>query len=252
MTFEEMYGEELSKKIGTTDTTQRFTTVRRKAAVNKGLRKFNEKTHCYKVVVSIALADGTGEYDLETAGVISGENFLIPASEGPSLAITTIADSSVRYQEGDSLPFVSEDALNAQEQGWRAWAAGVPRYGYYRQATGAHYVGLTPPPDIPATETWALRFPYIAIPPTLTATSDIPYSGRIALFPYHEAAVEYAASEMEELRKNYEQADRRMAKFAAYVVSYRQDQAPIGGSTIRLKTNPRRVRMPWATSWASQ
>lgn len=250
MTFSEMYGIQLDRRLATTDTTARFTTVRRKAAINEGVRKFNEKTGCYTDRVSISLSDGTGEYDLETAGIVSGENYLRPAEATPSLAITTIADSSVRYIEGAGLPWAAEEGLNQHANGWRARGASTPGHLYVRQKAGSLYLGLTPAPDIPATETWALLFPYVAIPPTLSGDSDVPFSGLISLFPYHEAICDYAAGVLEELRKNYQMVDRRMAIFGAAVVQYRIDQAPPNGAQIRLATNWRgRLQKP--SAWAS-
>lgn len=246
MTFLEMYGARLDLKLASTDRTERFTTALRKTAINEGIARFTDETNCYVKRASIALTDGTGEYDLETSGVISGEDYLRPAAVSPSLAITTTATGAVRYIEGDDLPRVGEDALNHAEAGWRAAGAATPTGWYLRRATGVEYVGLSPAPDIPSTETWALLWPYVAIPPTLSADADLAFSGRIALFPYHDAIVAYAAAQMEELRKNYAMVDRRLAEFAAAGVRYRRDQAPVGGSRIRLATNWRaRLRPPY-------
>jgi hypothetical protein len=236
-----MYGTRLDRELGTADRTIRFTTARRQEAINEGIRTFNEETGCYLDRVSIALADGTGEYDLETAGIVAGENYLRLAPMGPSIAITTIADGSVRYIEGEHFPMVSEESLNRVTPGWRALGEGTPIGWYLRKKAGSEYVGLTAPPDIPATETWALLFPYVAIPPVLTLDAEIPYSGRITLTPYHDRIVAYAAGQLEKLRKNYQMVDRQMAYFAAGIVKYRVEQAPPNGVRIRLARNPRAI-----------
>lgn len=239
-----MFGAELDLKLASTDRTVRFTTALRKAAVNRGIARFNDETACYTKRASIALTDGTGEYDLESSAIITGEDYLRPSAVRPSLALTTTATGAVRYIEGDDFPQVGEDALNQHESGWRAQGASTPTGWYLRTATGAHYLGLEPAPDIHSTETWALLFPYVAIPPTLSADSDIAFSGRITLVPYHDAIVAYAAAQMEELRKNYSMVDRRLAEFAARIVAYRRDQSPLSGGRIRMGSNPRALRRP--------
>ena len=75
----------------------------------------------------------------------------------------------------------------------------------------------------------------------MSATSDVPYSvssnARTTLVPYHEGILYYAAAQCELLRKNYDQHEWQMKRFAAVVARYRADQAPPRGTRMRLRTN---------------
>ncbi len=245
MMFSEMYGTKLDRELGTGDRTQRFTTVLRKEYVNEGVQKFNEDTGCYTKRVSLALVDATSEYDLENVATFASEDFLRPALVGASIAITTTASGTVRYLEGDDFQFVTEEELNATKPGWRAWSPGTPTHWFFR-GTGATYaIGLFPAPDVPATETWALLWPYVAKSPVLSADNEVPYERRIHLIPYHDAIVAYAAAQLEKLRKNWDGVDRQLRAFSVGVAKYKVDQAPPRGGHVRLGRDYRRVTEPF-------
>ena len=146
MTFLELYGTELDRELGTTDRTQRFTTARRKAAINAGQLEFVRRTECLTREVSITLSDGVAEYDLET----SATDFGWISKQGLSVSIDN--GSTVRYLEGDDLQFTTIESLNALEPGWRGWPDGDPTYYYLRTDGGSRYLGFAAAPSI-STET---------------------------------------------------------------------------------------------------
>lgn len=240
MTFLEAYGSKLDRELGTTDRTQRFTTVLRKEYVNEGHVKFNEDTGCYTKRVSQPLVDETQEYDLENVATFAAEDYLRPAKVGASLAITTIATGEVRYVEGDDFQVIEEESLNQTRPGWRAYTPGMPTHVYMRGDGASWSFGLFPAPDIPATETWVLLLPYVAKVPAMTGDSDVPFAGRVSLLPYHDSILAYAAAQLEKLRKNYEGVERQMRIYAAGVAKYRTDIAPVRGGSIRLAQDYRR------------
>lgn len=233
MTFLQLYGTKLDRELGTLDRTERFTTVLRKEYVNEGQRWFNEQTSCFVKRDSIALADGDGEYDVETETT----DFMWPSKVGASIEKTLIADSSLSYIEGNDFKYITEDELNQAYPGWRSHSAGVPRFWGFRADDGAFNVFLYPAPDIPATETWVLLWPYVAQPADMSDDAHEPYgnaSPRITLRPYHDGILHYAAAQCEKLRKNYEGVARQMQQAAAYVAKYRADQMPKYGGSVRL------------------
>jgi hypothetical protein len=45
--FSSLYGARLDEELGTDDTSDLFTTARRKSAINRGVREFAELTECF-------------------------------------------------------------------------------------------------------------------------------------------------------------------------------------------------------------
>lgn len=242
MTFSDLYNTDLTTELGSSDTSQRFTTVLRKRYVNEGQRVFNEQTGCFIRRATIPLTDNVSEYDLEAVGVISTTDYLRPSKTSASLKRVDAA-SNVAYTEGPDLPFKSEEELNQTRSGWRAETASTPECWTLRDDAGSSYVVLVPAPDVPSGETWTLLWPYVAVPADMSADGDEPYSvssnTRTTLRPYHRAILHYAAAQCEKLRKNYEGVDRQMKFFAGVVAKYFTDQQPARGSKIRLSTNYR-------------
>jgi hypothetical protein len=243
MTFLQLYGSKLSRELGSVDTTQLFTTVLRKEYVNEGQQKFNEQASCYIKRDEIALTDGDGEYDIE----VETTDYMWPAKVGASIARTITATSAVSYLEGDDFQFTTEEELNANYPGWRSHSAGTPIFWGFRADTSALNVFLYPAPDIPATETWALLWPYVAQPADMTDDSHEPYGNatpRTTLRPYHDAILHYAAAQCEKLRKNWDGVERQTKMFAAYVARYRADQQPKRGSRMRFAHSYALSRVP--------
>lgn len=235
-TFLQLYGTKLDRELGSSDRTQLFTTTLRKEYVNEGQAKFNEQAECFIKRDEIALIDEDGEYDLETETT----DYLWPAKVGASIARTVTATSVVSYIEGDDFTHISEEELNLQYPGWRSHDPGTPMHWGFRSDAGAHNLFLYPAPDIPATETWALLWPYVAAPSDMTDDTHEPYGNatpRITLRPYHDAILHYAAAQCEKLRKNWDGVERQMKFFASFVAKYRADQQPKQGTSLRMKRN---------------
>lgn len=244
-TFLQLYGTKLDRELGSSDRVQLFTVALRKEYVNEGQQKFNEQTGCYTRRATLALSDETSEYDLESSGVLSAEDYLWPSKVGASIKRTVTASGVVSYVEGDDFQFITEDELNDDLPSWRAHTAGVPSHWFLRADAGVYNVGLYVAPDIPATETWQLLWPYVAKPADMSADGDIAFAGRLALAPYHDAVLHYAAAQCEKLRKNWDGVERQMKMFAAHVAKYKADQAPPRGTQMRFRTNyALRQRMP--------
>lgn len=251
MVFSDLYGTDLDTELGTTDRTQRFTTVLRKRYVNEGQRVFNEQTGCFVKRFAIPLVDGTAEYNVEGSSVITAGDYLRPSKTTATLRRydgAGTAPSDYSYIEGPDLPYHSEEYLNQTRPGWRAETAATPDAWTLRSDGGAQYAVLVPPPDVPTAETWVLLWPYVAQPADMSADGDEPYTAsgatRTSLRPYHRGILHYAAANCEKLRKNYEGSERHMKLFAAVVAKYATDQQRPTGSSIRLAQNFRsRLRM---------
>lgn len=245
MTFAQLYGDKLDEKLGTADRTQRFTTVRRKEWVNEGQRKFNEQTGCYVKRVAIAIVDGTQEYDLESASVISANDYLWPSETSASLRRydgSGSANTDYAYTEGPELPFVREETLNQIRPNWRAESAATPECWTLRKDASALYLVLVPAPDVPSGETWTLYWPYVAQPADMSSDSHEPYGNatpRKSLRPYHDAILFYATAQGELLRKDIQKHEYWMKRFAGEVLRYTATQAPKNGQAIRLAHNYR-------------
>jgi hypothetical protein len=240
MTFADLYGTDLNTELGTEDTV-RFTTVLRKRYVNEGMREFNAQTGCYVKRASIALTDDVSEYDIESAGVIAAADFLRPSMTTASLK--RVGASDTVYSEGPDLRYVSEEALNAESPNWRAETAGVPDRWTLRADGGSFYVVLVPAPDVPATETWTLLWPYVAEPANMTDDAHEPFGNatpRTTLRPYHRAILHWAAAQSEKLRKNWDGVKRHLELFSTYVVRYRGDTSQRNGTRVRLAHDYRR------------
>lgn len=231
MTFLQLYGDELDRELGTEDRTQRFTTARRKAAINAAQLEFLRRTECVQRTATIPIVSGTAEYDLETAFT----DFFLVAASGVSIRITEGA--SVRYLEGDDFTQTTISRLNADEPGWRSWTPGTPSYWYLQRQEGQRVLGFATTPSF-ATGTWEALVPYVLLPADMSDDTDEPftYDGNPirSLRPYHRALVYYAAFDLEKLRKD----TNRMATFAQLfegeVQKYRGEQEPKGARQVRL------------------
>ncbi|MCR4340643.1 MAG: hypothetical protein NUW01_12250 [Gemmatimonadaceae bacterium] len=220
MTFENLYGEKLTIELASSDTTQLFTTARRKQAINDAALAFARITGCTKKYGSVSIVDGTQEYDLEA-------NFTdyMRLAGAPSVKIVTSSDT--RYIQGPKdLPQREAEWLDANDPNWRAVSAGTPQAWYVKSDGGAENLGFYPAPDVGSGETWSVIVPYVATPLTMSATSDVPFSlgtspnAMIRLAPFHQALAHGAAASLELLRKNYSGAQRQTAIFNGYVAQF--------------------------------
>lgn len=233
MTFLELYGDELDRELGTADRSQRFTTARRKAAINAAQREFVRRTECFTREATITLSDGVSEYDLESSitdfGWISRQGLSVSIDNG----------STVRYLEGNELVFTTIERLNTEQPGWRGWPDGTPQFYYLRTDGGSRYLGFAPAPAI-TTETVSARVPYVVVPVDMSSDSDEPFtvSGNPlrSLRFYHRALVYYAAFDLEKLRKDPQREGLFAQLFDAEVLKYVGEQKPRVSRPVRLMT----------------
>jgi hypothetical protein len=240
-TFLELYGERLTRELGSDDTSELFTVARRKAAVNEAALAFVTETECFQRQADLTLVDDTREYDLEASAIISADDFLWLASQGVEYAFTD-ANGDVAYRSGDDFPRKDIPLLNREYSGWRNTAATTYPASYYvRKDGGKTYIGLSEPPSIGVGESAKLILPYVARPTEITDDSEVPYTissdALETLEPWLQGIVHYAAALLEPLRKNYASEQRQRGLFAAVVASYLQKQRPKGGQSIQLARN---------------
>jgi hypothetical protein len=238
--FVTLYGTELDRELGTADRDQRFTTVRRKAAINAGQLEFVKRTECLQRQASVTLVDATQEVDLEA----SVTDFGWIAKQGISIAITS--GTTTRYLEGDDLEVTSVANLNVEEPGWRAESAGTPRKVYIRREGGALNLGLHPKPSITAGDTWVALVPYVVVPTDLSADADEPFtvsSNAIrSLRPWHRALVYFAAFDLEKLRKDVGRQQAALQLFELEIQRYTNTDKPKHGQRVRFARVYRALR----------
>jgi hypothetical protein len=232
MTFGQLYGEALNVELASSDTTQLFTTVRRKAAINEAMQAFVRETGCTKRNGTLTVVDGDGEYDLETEFT----DFLRLAGD-PGLKV--VNGSSTRWIQGKTaFPQTDVDTLDWTHPGWRDLDPGQPECWYLDEADGDKLFGIVPPPDFASGDTWTARIPYVAKPTALSADADIPFTVgsdyHLSLEPFHQGLAHYGAARLEALRKNYDGFDRQMKLYAGYVGLYRKERLAGGTGTIQL------------------
>ena len=238
MAFSDLYGEALTRELSSADTTELFTTARRKQGINDGMQEFIRLTGCLTRFADMGITTGVQEYDLD--GLTSGR-YIMLAPEGCVLRQFTGA-TLTGYLSGDD--FVRRDIpqLDAEEPGWRLASAGTPASYYVQEVAGAVNVGLVPSPSVTSGQTWYLRATYVAKADVLTNDSDTPFSVdgdyNATLWPWYPALVHFAASKLEELRKNYAVADRQRQLFASYVADFlqRRKRRP-GAQFVRMARN---------------
>lgn len=235
-TFSELYGTLLDIELGTADRTQRFTTARRKDAINRGMQEFIRLTGCFTREASTALSDETQEYNLES--LISSNTFIRLADQQPY--IKTVISSVTTYIEGKSLQRKDISVLDREDPSWRSATSGTPTHWYMREDANSVFLGLHPKPNIVAGDTWTLFIPYVAKAATMTGDTDIPFATTAAgtakrsLEPYHQALVHYATAQLEKLRRNYQVVGAQMEAFVGYVQDYLAEHRIRGGDMLYL------------------
>jgi hypothetical protein len=237
-TFLELYGEELTEALSSSDTSLIFTTARRKSAINRGQRWFAEQTSCLVRTASITLVDSTDEYDLETE--IADEDFLWLVPQGVRVKI--VSGSTTTFYAGKDFTRRTLAWLDANSPGWRTAADGRPCEWYERTEGGERFWGMTPAPDISGGDTWTALLPYAVKPEPMVADADEPFTvdgdALAILIPWHDALVHYAASKLELLRKDIERSQYFMGLAQQRVLDYRDKNRPVGGRQVTFKEHP--------------
>jgi hypothetical protein len=237
MQFSELYGTELDRELGTADTTQRFTVVRRKAAINAAQLEWVKRTECFQRQTTVSLVTGTQEYDLEATIT----DFAWIAKQGVSIKI--VSGTTTRYIEGRDLQVTSVERLNTEEPSWRAVAASTPKNVYLRRDGGTVNLGFHPAPAITGTDVWTALVPYVVVPADMSADADEPFTVSAnplkSMRPWHRALVHFAAYDLEKLRKDTQRGGAQLQLFELEVAKFTGVEKPKGGGRVRLATDYR-------------
>jgi len=245
MTFAELYGEALHHELGSADVTELFTTVRRKAAINRAQREFARLTQCFVVELVQPITLGVARYDLDA---LSSNLFVNFMARPLRLVRTTTATGAIMESR---LTRHDEAWLDAERGGWRDTpGSGVSDVWAFNVDGGTNSILLNPLPAVSAPETWALHVPVLLNPPDLAADSDVPFSWegnpQMAIEPFHWALAHFAASLLERLRKDTQAVEGQLSLFGAYVQDFKTQRRPRGGDqrVRQARDYLRRVRTP--------
>jgi hypothetical protein len=211
--FNELYGPALDHELGSYDTTQLFTTLRRKNAINRAHKEFARlaKISLSREVI-IPVTTGTAQYDLDAASV---QRFVMFGRAPLRLRHNTVATGA---RTVESLIVRSTAYLDEVAPGWRdTTSSGAPQYIAHDPLNGVNYLRFSPTPSIPASETWELVVPIQANAADMTNDTDVPFDGRPDVEPYHWALAHFAAGILERLRKDPEAEQVQVQKFGAYL-----------------------------------
>ena len=236
--FSSLYTGRLDRELGTDDSTQLFTTARRKSAINEAQAEFADLTDCLQRQSTVTIAGGTAEYNLNSSAVLDG--FVRLSKEQVQFRYTDAA-GDVTVLAGDDLPRRDVEWLNRYEPGWQysTFASSLqqmPAFHYIRQDGGNVYLGFYPTPSTGSSASAEAVVPYLAAPTPMTSDTSEPFtvnsSVRSDLRIYHQALVHYAAHQLEKLRRDDQASDRQLQRFLSYVVRFKQDMRRKGGAVL--------------------
>lgn len=236
--FSQLWGDDLTTELGTSDTLVLFTDARRKHAINQGLRQFADLTECFIRRSTITVSSSAQEFNLTSSSVLAGSSgFLRIASEGPAYIVTDTAGHQQIFA-GEDFPQREIPFLDSADPGWRSTESpGRPSGWYERENGGQKLFGLDRPADVSTSESAELVIPFVAEPSSMTSDTAIPFAVstnyRRDLTPYHQGLVHYAAHQMEKLRRDDERADKQLQQFMGYVVRYNQANRKKGTNGVR-------------------
>lgn len=224
MTFEDLYGDELDKVLGSSDRTNLFTTAKRKKETNRAMQWFITETACCQKRGEFPLVDGVAEYNLLDE---IGADFLFwtPTDVEVWGTNTNTTPDEITYYAGPDLPRYTENALNALDPGWRSTTPSTPLGWYDRNSAGQYILGIYPAVEIESGWTWKAITPYTVKATEMTANADQPFtvdsSTYTNLTPWHDAIALKAGSELEMLRKGVERSQYLLQQAMARVVDFR-------------------------------
>lgn len=238
--FSSLYGTRLDRELGTDDSTQLFTTARRKSAINEAQEEFADLTECLKRRLTLTLTGGTGEYDINDTGVLPAGDFVRWSDEQVQVRYTD-ASSQVTVLVGDDLPKRTVMWLDHYQPGWEQSTVASTTMqlpgAYYERIDGGHrYLGFTPVPSTGSSASMVALVPYLARPAAMTSDTSEPFtvnsSQRTDLRPFHQALVHYAASQLEKLRRDPEASEKQMQIFRGYVTRFVASMRVKGGRQV--------------------
>ena len=239
--FSSLYNTRLSRELGTDDSTQLFTTARRKAAINEAIGEFAHLTRCLTRTSTFTVTGGTGEYDLNSTTVITGGDFERVDPRGEVEFLYTDASSAVTALRGDQLPRKDLDWLSREWPDWKESTVAssvmqLPQLYYLRADGPALWLGFAGVPSTGSSASARVVVHYLAQPSALTSDTSEPYtvnsSVRVDLRPYHQALVHYAAAQLEKLRRDQEASIGQLQKFVGYIQRYEQLMKALTHRTI--------------------
>lgn len=243
MTFSALYGDRLDEELGASDSTQLFTTARRKFGINEGIRQFADLTECFTRESTITSSNGVGEYDLLSTVNIADADYVRLSKQEPEYRKTSSGSSgSTAYTAGNDLRRTTVQWLDQYESGWRNSTGGTPRYYYERWQGGRRLLGLYPPPRLTSSETGRVRLPFVARPSSLTNDTQVPFkdsslASRHDLAAYEMAFVHYGAYQLEKLRLDHDASGRQLQAFMAYVDRFLGTMRARGGRMVKQARN---------------
>lgn len=245
MQFSSLYGARLDEELGTDDSTVLFTSVRRKAAINKGQEEFAELTECFQRQSTLTIIGGVGEYNLNASTTFPNGDFIRLSKQQVEFHYVD-ASSNETVLAGDDLIRRDVDWLNRYSPGWQASTvassiAQVPQFVYERLDGAARYLGFTPQPSTGSSASAFAVVPYVARPTPMSSNTDEPFQingvARTDLRPFHQALVHYAAYQLEKLRRDDQASDRQLQRFLGYVSRFVQNNRVKGGLALTMARN---------------
>ena len=239
--FSSLYGTRLDRELGSADSTQLFTTARRKAAINEGLQQFADLTECYRRTSTLAWTSGT------EAVTLGSSDFVRPVADGIAVRYTD-SNGTVTMQRGDDLPRVDRTWMARYRPDWldstvSTGTLRLPEAHYLDSDGGAYRLGLVPAPSAGSTNaSLAVQVPYIARPRVMSSNTDEPMTDsngvtRDDLRMYHQAFVHYGAAQLEKYRRDVEASGLQMQAFMGYVERYKAQMKRKGGQAIAIATS---------------
>ena len=253
--FSTLYTAYLDEELGTDDSTQLFTTARRKSAVNRGQQEFCRLTDCLQRQTTLAIVGGTAEYDLNSTTTIPNGDWRGWSKEQLQIRYVDASSNLTVLSGKEDFPRREVEWLNNEFPGWQVSTVAssvmqLPSLYYERTDGGRRYLGFYPTPSTGSSATMTCVLPYLANPTPMTSDTQEPFqvgsNYRIDLRPFHQGLVHYAAHQLEKLRKDDQAATLQFQKFMGYVTQYLQDQRVKGGQGLSFVknyfTNARRGR----------
>jgi hypothetical protein len=248
--FSSLYSARLDRELGSADSTQLFTTARRKAAINEGVQQFADLTECYRRALTVTWPSKQHTLDLSTYA--GSTDFVRFDAEGAILTYTDSAGTAI-VVGGDDLPRVDRTWLTRYDPQWQTSTVStgtlqLPSKQYAEMDGGSYRLGFTPVPSAGSTAaSLSVRVSYIARPPALSNDTDEPFTDassvvRVDLRIYHQAVVHYAAAQLEKFRRDTQASTEQMQAFLAYVERFKASAKRKGGQALALATNYFRSR----------
>jgi hypothetical protein len=247
--FEQLKGPLLDRELNTNSSLvgSPVSSLHRALGINDGLREFADLTECFQRSASIVVTSTASEYLLLSSGVLAGStDYTRLSAQGPEYLLLSSGSTRtiVTWLSGeDAFPQRPIMFRNRQDPGW-AMTSTTPTTptGYYIRPDGGDlWLGLDRVPRVGSSQLGAVSVPYVARPPQLTSSGDVPFTlstaTRTDLILYHQAFPHYAAYKILPMLGDEQGAQTQLQQFMGYVTRYLQNARPKGGTVIQLARN---------------